>query len=388
MRAGLITVITGIILACTGDAAATGEPGAPLPGLRDVDLARFRAGQALFDKVYTPPEGLGPTFNENQCSACHTRPASGGTSGFERVVKATRFTAPAACDPLREDGGVNIRSQATPLLQARGVHGEAIPSRATAVGRFTPPFLFGLGLVEAIPDERILAAEDPDDRNHDGISGRAGRTPDGRVARFGRKAEFATVREFVETALRLEMGLTAGNAVDAVNGKPAPRAIDPVPDPEVGRTSVDLLTAFVRLLAAPAALSPVTTAQRDTIAEGRRIFTALGCTGCHTPVLRTGMGSDIPALNNRAVPLYSDLLLHDMGPGLADVCGYTATPAELRTEPLMGVGRRDRLLHDGRTDDLREAILAHGGEAQRSRDAFARLPWLRQEYLVIFLRSR
>src|SRR5439155_12242001 len=197
------------------------------------------------------------------------------------------------------------------------------------------PFLFGLGLVEAIPDERILAAEDPDDRNHDGISGRAGRTPDGRVARFGRKAEFATVREFVETALRLEMGLTAGNAVDAVNGKPAPRAFDPVPDPEVGRTSVELLTAFVRLLAAPAALSPVTTAQRDTIAEGRRIFTALGCTGCHTPVLRTGIVSDIPALIYRAVPLYSDLLLLDIGPLHTYGCGSYATTVYLLTEPLI-----------------------------------------------------
>lgn len=384
-----MTVIAASILACTDDGAAIGELGAPLPGLRDVDLARFRAGLALFDKVYTPQEGLGPTFNENQCSACHTRPASGGTSGFERVVKATRFTPPAACDPLREEGGANVRRQATPLLQARGVHGESIPSRATEVGRFTPPFLFGLGLVEAIPDERIVAAEDPDDRNNDGISGRAGRTPAGRVARFGRKAEFATVRGFVESALRLEMGLTTpGDTVDALNGKPVPRPVDPAPDPEVNQMSVELLTAFVRLLAAPAPLAPVTTAQRDSVAEGRRILTALGCAGCHTPVLRTGTGSDIPALNGRAVPIYSDLLLHDMGPALADVCGYTATPAELRTEPLMGVGRRDRLLHDGRTDDLREAILAHGGEAQRSRDAFARLSWLRQEYLVIFLRSR
>src|SRR5947208_9142382 len=154
MRAGLITVITGIILACTSDAAATGEPGAPLPGLRDVDLARFRAGQALFDKVYTPPEGLGPTFNENQCSACHTRPASGGTSGFERVVKATRFTAPAACDLLREDGGVNIRSQATPLLQARGVHGEAIPSGATQARSFTPACRLSAALICATQCQR------------------------------------------------------------------------------------------------------------------------------------------------------------------------------------------------------------------------------------------
>lgn len=374
-------------LACSpaSDTSAA-EPGAPLPGLAEAEVARFRAGLALFDKVYSPEEGLGPLFNENQCSACHTVPASGGTTGFERVVKATRFTGQGVCDPLTGEGGENVRKQATPLIKAHGVARETIPPGAT-VGRFMPPFLFGLGLVEAVPDEAILSREDPDDRDGDGISGRAGRTPDGRLARFGRKAEFATIREFTESALRLEMGLTARAADrETVNGRPIPRGTDPVPEPEVDQATLDLLTAFVRFLAPPAPIAPRSRAHGDSLTAGRRLFDGLGCATCHTPVLRTG-NSAVAALHRRRLYLYSDLLLHDLGPALADVCGHSAAPAEIRTEPLMGLGRRDRFLHDGRTGGLTDAILAHGGEAQRVRDAFARLPWARQRYIVVFLES-
>ncbi len=388
MRDLLLVAVAGTVMACArGGAPVAGEPGTPLPGLPDTLLTRFVAGRALFDKVYTPAEGLGPLFNENQCSACHTTPASGGTGGFERVVKATRFAGPGACDPLRNEGGENVRTQATPLLRARGVAGESIPASATEVGRFMPPFLFGLGLVEAVPDETILSRADPDDADGDGISGRAARTPDGRLGRFGRKAEFATVREFAEGALRLEMGLTTRvEDAETLNGKPVPRGTDPVPEPEVDATTVDLLATFVRFLVPPAPAPPQSPAQRDTLEAGRRLFAEMGCTACHTPAMRTGPGT-IAALDRKTVALYSDLLLHDLGPALADICGYDAAPSELRTEMLMGLGSRDRYLHDGRTIDLRDAILAHGGEARRARDAFARLPWLRQEYVLMFLRS-
>jgi CxxC motif-containing protein (DUF1111 family) len=250
-----------------------------------------------------------------------------------------------------------------------------------------PPFLFGLGLVEAIPDEAVLSRADPDDANGDGISGRAARTPDGRLGRFGRKAEFATLREFIETALHLEMGLTTrADQVETLNGKPVPPGTDPVPEPEVSAATVDLLLAFVRLLVPPAPSPPRSPAHRDTLEAGRRLFVELGCPACHTPAMRTGR-SEIAALDRKTVALYSDLLLHDMGLGLADVCGYDASPSEVRTEMLMGLRSRDRYLHDGRAIDLRDAILAHGGEAQHSRDAFARLPWLRQEFVLMFLRS-
>ena len=384
----LMVMAAATIGGCTDPQPVTAEAGDPLPGLRSEDLARFLGGRALFDKVFTPEEGLGPLFNENQCSACHTVPASGGTTGFERIVKATRYEGPDACDPLVGDGGENVRSQATPLLKAHGIDRQPMPARATEVGRFSPTALFGLGLVEAIPDEIILAREDPDDEDGDGISGRAGRTADGRLARFGRKAEFATIEDFTESALRLEMGLTTPRAPreGTVEGVRFPAEVDPAPEPEVDEGSIDLLTAFVRFLAAPAPAPPRSPAHADTMAAGRRLFGRLECTDCHTPSMRTGH-SDSPALHRKSVPLYSDLLLHEMGPALSDVCGHTASPSELRTEMLMGLRHRLRLLHDGRTADLREAILAHGGEAQAARDAFARLPWLQQEILLIFLRS-
>lgn len=386
IRSYLAALLVLATIGCAQDReAATGEPGMPLPDLDARELARFQAGRALFDKVFLPEEGLGPAFNENQCSACHTRPASGGTSGFERVVKATRFGT--QCDALGAVGGPNVRTQATPLLRASGIEHETIPAVATDTGHFAPPFLFGLGLIEAIPDATILAREDPGDSDDDGISGRAGRTLDGHLARFGRKAEFATIEDFSATALHLEMGLTTRrHPRDLINGKAAPAATDPVADPEVSDQTLTLLSTFVRFLAAPRPEPARSRAHADTVREGGRLFDALGCPACHTPAMRTGP-NEIPALANRTVPLFSDLLLHDMGPALADVCGPTATPSEIRTEPLMGVGRRDRFLHDARTDDITEAILDHGGEARKARDGFGRLPWIRQQYLVIFLKS-
>lgn len=381
-------VAVSVLTACApGRDVVTSEPGGPLPGLGETERARFFAGLALFDKVYLPEEGLGPMFNENQCSACHTVPASGGTTGFERVVKATRFQGPGACDRLSHEGGENIRTQATPLLRARGVERESIPPSAGEVGHFLPPFLFGLGLVEAIPDEAILARDDRGDADGDGISGRAPRTADGGLARFGRKGETATIEEFIETALRLEMGLTTRTGdVETMNGTPVPPDTDPVPEPEIDRATLGLYTTFVRFLAPPAPLAPRSRAHADTLVAGRRLFGALGCPACHTPSMRTG-ASEIVALDRKTVPLYSDLLLHDMGPDLADVCGQDAAPGEIRTEMLMGIRHRERFLHDGRTMDLREAILAHGGEALAASNAFAGLSWLHQEYVLRFLQS-
>lgn len=368
--------------------AVYGDPGDPVADLTDAQLGQFQAGAALFNKVYRPEEGLGPLFNENQCSACHTSPAIGGTTGFEFVTKATRYDRVSGCDLLVQEGGENVRTQATPLLREAGIDRATVPATATHVGRFTTPFLFGLGLVEAIDDETVLSRADPEDRDGDGISGRVGRTEDGRLARFGRKGEVATIREFVATAIRLEMGLTTplDNREPTINGSPPPDGTDPAPDPEVDELTLDLLTAFVRYLVPPAPAVPRSDAHRDSIAQGRDLFGDIGCTACHTPSMRTGP-HEIAALDRKRVALYSDLLLHDMGQARADVCGRTATPSEVRTELLMGLRHRQFFLHDGSAHDLREAVSAHGGEAERSRDAFARLGWVRQEYVVQFLLS-
>ena len=375
--------------ACGSEAVMVtgGEPGAPLPGLTQAELSRFRAGQAVFNQVFTPEAGLGPMFNENQCSACHTDPASGGT-GEQRVVKATRFDG-ATCDLLVDQGGRNVRTQATAVMQAHGIERETIPPAATERGRFTVPFLFGAGLVEAIPEADIEARADPDDGNGDGIAGRVGRTADGRLGRFGRKADFATIEDFSAGALLLEMGLTNPREPEEarVAGHPVPPGADPVPDPEIDAATLQVLVDFVRFLSPLAPRDPGWAGAADSIARGERLFTRAGCPSCHVPVLTTGR-NPVSALDRKPVALYSDLLLHDLGPALANVCATGASPTELRTAPLMGLGARRVFMHDGRALSVRDAILMHGGEAQRSRDAFANLHFLQQLELVKFLDSR
>lgn len=341
----------------------------------------------MFDRVFSVDEGVGPVFNENQCSACHTDPASGGT-GERRVVKATRFTPPAACDLLEAEGGENVRTQTTPSLAAHGVDREVVPESATEHDRFTTSFLFGLGLVEAIPAEAILTREDPDDLDGDGISGRAARNGGSRLGRFGRKADVATLLEFSSTAFRLEMGLTTPlHATEpGINGAPLPDGVDPAADPEIDGETLALVTDFVRFLAPPPRRLPESRVDRDAVAEGERLFERAGCTDCHTPSMRTGPNG-VDALDRKTVFLYSDLLLHDLGPAFAGVCGPSAAPSELRTAPLMGLGHRRAFLHDARAVNVRDAILLHGGEASAARDRFIGLGRVQQEAVLQFLRT-
>src|SRR5438874_8451328 len=276
----LLAVLGGA--GCGGRAAATGEPGAPLPGLGAAELARFRAGAELFNHVFTPAEGLGPAFNENQCSACHTSPASGGVGG-ERVLKASRFDPRTGCNQLVDAGGESARSQLAPHARALGVGREAPPPGAQT-GRFTAPALFGLGLVDAVPDATLLAEQDAEHADHDGTSGRVGRTADGRVGRFGRKADVATLAEFTATALRFEMGLTTSRYPrDAVQGQRVPPQADEAPDPEVADSVVARLTDFVRFLAPPGRLPPRTGQAAATAAGGERAVAHIGCAACHGP---------------------------------------------------------------------------------------------------------
>ncbi len=361
-------------------------PGMPLPGLTSAELDRFLVGQRRFVHQFTPADGLGPLFNETRCSNCHDLPTIGGT-GAELVTKATRFVA-GSCDILGVSGGDKIQGHATPLLIAAGISREQVPMAATAVAAVVPPALYGLGLLDAVPDSEILRLEADAARRGGAIRGRAYRMPDGRIGRFGRKAEFASVAQFVERALLEELGVTspALPAENQPNGRPLPKGTDPVPDPEMSRADLDAIVDFVMLLAPPAP-EEAKGAARDSIRSGEQAFTDVGCSRCHLPRLSTGE-SALPALSHRTVAAYTDLLLHDLGPGMASICAADASPSHWRTAPLMGVRHRKILLHDGRALSIDAAIRMHGGEAAAARDAYERLPEVRRVLLMRFVTSR
>ncbi len=362
-------------------------PGEPIADLGTGERGRFLLGRALFERLATPDEGLGPLYNAERCSDCHNQPAVGGSATRIPVLKATRF-ADGRCDLLTADGGDNIQRRATDLLLAHGLGPEKVPAAATDTARVMAPPLFGLGLVDAVPDRVLEEWADPDDRDGDGISGRLPRLPDGRSARFGRKGDAATVRDFVVAALRFELGFTTPGhlAEEAVNGVPIPPDADPMAEPEIDAPTLDQLTDYVRFLASPAPSRELPAAVRDTVTRGEALFRQIGCTACHREELRTGP-AEVAALATRTIRPYSDFLLHDMGAELANVCGLDALPGELRTAPLWGLRYRDRLLHDGRAGDVASAVAAHGGEAATARDAFLALPAAAQRALVRFLLS-
>lgn len=362
------------------------RPGEPLPGLTAAERARFVAGQQRFTHQFAPAEGLGPLFNETRCSNCHDLPAPGGT-GAELVTKATRFVG-NRCDALGASGGDNIQRHGTPLLQAAGIGAEAVPGAATAVASIVPPALYGLGLLDAVPDSEILRLEATNAGHSGAIRGRAARTTGGRIGRFGRKAEFATLAQFVERALLEELGVTSPALLteNRPNGKPLPQGTDPAPDPELSQADLDAIVDFVTFLAPPAPEEARGQA-RDSIRSGERVFTDLGCADCHVPHLSTGDGA-VPALARRPVAAYTDLLLHDLGPGVASICAPNAGPSQWRTAPLMGVRHRKMLLHDGRALSIDAAIRLHGGEAAAARDAYERLPDARRALLTRFVGSR
>jgi CxxC motif-containing protein (DUF1111 family) len=378
------------LFACTPasdpDAGALlAKPGQPLPGLDSAQLARFAAGQAIFHQEFTPEQGLGPLFNQRRCSSCHDLPTVGG-SGVEPVTKATRFDG-NACDLLTDEGGDVIQHRSTPALEKLGVMRERVPPRATAIVTLFAPPLYGAGLIETIPEETIIARADSADANGDGISGRVGRTPDGRIGRFGRKAEFNNLADFVAAAAVLELGLTSSThpAEESINGSPSPPQADLASDPELDDVSIFLLVDYIRMLALPARDS-FPNAVRDTLNRGERVFHDIACTNCHVPVTRTGP-SGIAALSGKTVRLYSDFLLHDLGPMLPGSCRLAASPSEFRTAPLAGLRLRPLLLESGNRAGIEEAIRLHAGEAERSKQSFAMLPEESRRALLRWLYS-
>jgi CxxC motif-containing protein (DUF1111 family) len=390
---GLALTIAALGAACGGSGPAlpaadgTGEPGSPLPGLTADQLARFERGRAWFDYGFTADEGLGPLYLQDRCSSCHDLPTIGGY-GSERLPKANTWDAATGqCDALEAQGGEIVQTQITPGLRAAGGEPERVPLGATHFVHFVPFQTFGVGLIGAIPEAEIVRRADPDDADSDGISGRVVYDPAGRLGRFGRRATAPDLTEFVAGALGIELGLTTGRFPNEnlVNGQPLPEGVDPAPDPEISDSVLSEYVDFIRFLALPAP-ERATGAAADSIAQGERIFFHTGCALCHVPAMQTGP-NEVAALDRKTVPLWSDLLLHDLGPEVESVCAGDVGPSEFRTTPLAGLRLRQPYMHNGEALDLRTAIDMHGGEAAGARAAWSMLDENEKATLLRFLRS-
>ncbi len=368
------------------EANAQPKLGDPLPGLTPSQISDFNAGKTEFTDSESVQSGLGPIFNRDSCAACHSAPAVGGSS----QILVTRFgrVNNTTFDPLTSLGGS--------LLQERAISPEGlehIPQQANVTAHRQTTPLFGLGLIEAIPDATILKGvrKTP----VDGVLGRVSQVADvatGKtlVGRFGWKGQQATLLAFAGDAYLNEMGIT--NRLfpneNAPNGNAALlKKLDKVADPEdqidakTGKAGIDKLADYMRFLAPPVAqpLNASTT-------FGAKIFNDIGCTNCHTPAMTTGPNS-ISALNSQTILLFSDLLLHDMG-SLGDGIGQgTANGNEMKTPPLWGLRASGPYLHDGRAPTVDAAIRGHDGEARNSRGRYLQLTPDQQNLLVQFLLS-
>lgn len=369
----------------------------PIDGLTADQHKAFLRGDAAFnDEIFTPVSGLGPIFVATSCGSCH--PGDGKGHPFTTLTRfgQTDFT------------GNQFLSQGGPQLQPHAIPGfepEEIPVGAT-YSKFTPPAITGLGYLEAVKDIDILGLADPTDGNDDGISGQvnwialpAFITPSlanltnntNFIGRFGKKAAAFNLLHQTVNAYIEDMGITTDfHPTELFHGKTGATVNDNVADPEVLQSTVDNVVQYLRTLKAP-----IPRHQDDeTVKAGKGLFVQIGCESCHKQTLTTGY-SPIQALSFVEFHPYTDLLLHDMGPGLDD--GYTegtASPAEWRTPPLWGLGlSKDSqggkyfLLHDGRASGIEEAILLHGGEAQLSKNIFDSLSNAEKQKLIAFLES-
>ncbi|MBX2991338.1 MAG: thiol oxidoreductase [Bacteroidetes bacterium] len=368
----------------------------PIDGLTNAQRAVFVRGDKAFSEVFTFNTGLGPLFNEASCERCHV----GDGRGHPRV-NLTRFgvnLGNGQFDPLAEFGGPQLQQRSMP-----GYPAETIPSHANAISVRGGPIVTGLGLIEAIPDQTILANADPNDLDGDGISGRPNviAAPDflglgpgphnGKyLGRFGRKAGSINLLHQTVVAYHQDMGITSDFLPEENFHPSIGPGGDPVPDPEVAAVTVHDVVFYLQTLR-PA----MRRNERDpAVQRGEQLFRTIKCVSCHVPVMMTGP-HPVAALSHRPVHLYSDLLLHDMGPDLADnFIEGEASGVEWRTTPLWGLGIVENVLggtpfylHDGRTSDLRVVIDLHKGEANGSRIAFLQLSPADQDALIAFLRS-
>ncbi len=415
---------------------AFGQPARNLPLEQ---RTHFFVGNALFNRGWviapssTPgSDGLGPVFNAGSCSACHFRdgrgrPPEDPDGPYVGLLFRLSITGQSAEGGPRPDptyGGqlnqaailrVAAEGRATATYEELpGAYGDGEPfslrrpdyalvdlafgplAADIRVSPRTAPFLIGLGLLEVVTEADILAREDPDDGDGDGISGRANRVWDLRLnqtvlGRFGWKANVPSLEQQNAGAFLGDIGLTTALFPEQ-NCTPAQAACRAAPsggEPEIDATKLDAVTFYTRYLAVPARREVAD----PQVQQGEALFHAIGCASCHAPTVHTSADAEAPLAAQRIHP-YTDLLLHDLGAGLADDRpDFLADGREWRTPPLWGIGlietvnRHALLLHDGRARGMAEAILWHGGEAEVAREAFRTLPRQERAALVRFLES-
>jgi CxxC motif-containing protein (DUF1111 family) len=294
---------------------------------------------------------------------CHHNPLPGGNE-----FAPARFVAHASACADMTGGHACQRLQ----LDAQGrMVAAALP--AEHVVR-KPQSLFGLGMLESIPERDIEALARAQERDPDGVRGMPGRTREGGIGRFGWKAHFARIDDFVASAFNAELGMTSSRYPSDGDGRDKPAEVSPH---VIASTS-----EFLRMLAAP----PLT--PRGDVSRGRALMDSLRCTACHVPTLRTG-DSPVRILSHRLISPYTDLLLHDMGPALAErIDEGNVGPARFRTPPLWGLNASGPpYLHDGRAPSVTQAILMHGGEAAKSVERFRALDAQDAQSLLRYLSS-
>jgi CxxC motif-containing protein (DUF1111 family) len=402
---------------------------------------RFALGDHLFNRSWTTApasaegnDGLGPTYNAGSCSACHSHdgrgapppsPDDGKTFGllFRLSVPGSDPQGgpldeptyggqlqPLAILGVEPEGRAVVTYQEVAVAYADGetaslrrptVVFEDLAYGPMASDVMVSPrvgqHMVGLGLLAAIPEADLLAREDAADVDGDGISGRANRVWDVRagavrLGRFGWKANQPTLEQQVSGAFNGDMGITSP-LFAAENCPPAQEACAAAPSggaPEIDDSKIASITFYAHHLAVPARRG----VDDPTVLEGRTAFEEAGCTSCHVGKQQTGTLAELPELSDQTIWPYTDLLLHDMGPELADGRpDFEADGSEWRTPPLWGVGLIEEvsghllLMHDGRARGFAEAILWHGGEAEAAREAFRAMPRERRQALIAFLES-
>ena len=402
--------------------------------------ARFTFGQQLFNTLWDPAlgsqpttDGLGPVFNRAACSDCHINNGRGrppGTDGamnsmLVRISLAGTGThgepvgVPGYGDQLQDRAVKDIPPEGKAILSWTELPGTytdgtayglrqptirfddlafgALPDNTLTSARIASP-LIGLGLLEAVPEATLKDMADPDDNNEDGISGRLNKVWDAelqqtRTGRFGWKANQPSLRQQNAGAAIGDMGLTSPVFTEE-NCAPGQDKCAQLAEvvghsPEIVPSFFVPLTRYTQLVAVPRQRNP----DNNNVQAGAKLFTGIGCSGCHAPVLQTGE-HELAELTGQTIHPFTDLLLHDMGPGLADGRpDFLADGQEWRTAPLWGIGLTHEVagfefyLHDGRARNLAEAILWHGGEAAVASQRFRALGKEQRAQLIAFLES-